>query len=212
MGKRINRCIELLEQDQAIYYDGPHSGHVLTYAQGRIDAAHLGRLHECRHGARRVRHGGPGRISCAAWSMPARRDRGIARRPSSSRRRSTASTPLMCATMPGSFARSSAAACMASCCARRKPPTRCGPSSNPAAIRTTPSASIPRSRRRWRGWKERGGRRGGNDAAAASCSASARADADRKARRRRSGACRPKSTWSAAIPGRSIRKANCCWA
>lgn len=39
MGKRINRCIELLEQDQAIYYDGPHSGHVLTHAQGRIDAA-----------------------------------------------------------------------------------------------------------------------------------------------------------------------------
>src|SRR5258705_8549671 len=38
MGKRINRCIELLEQDQAIYYDGPHSGHVLTHAQGRIDA------------------------------------------------------------------------------------------------------------------------------------------------------------------------------
>src|SRR6476660_7580707 len=39
MGKRINRCVELLEQDQAIYYDGPHSGHVLTYAQGGIDAA-----------------------------------------------------------------------------------------------------------------------------------------------------------------------------
>jgi 2-keto-3-deoxy-L-rhamnonate aldolase RhmA len=39
MGKRINRCIELLEQDQAIYYDGPHSGHVLTHAQGTIDAA-----------------------------------------------------------------------------------------------------------------------------------------------------------------------------
>ena len=38
MGKRINRCIELLEQDQAIYYDGPHSGHVLTPAQGAIDA------------------------------------------------------------------------------------------------------------------------------------------------------------------------------
>src|SRR5436190_3452065 len=38
MGKRINRCIELLEQDQAIYYDGPHSGHVLTHAQGGIDA------------------------------------------------------------------------------------------------------------------------------------------------------------------------------
>src|SRR6201995_485244 len=39
MGQRINRCIELLEQDQAISYDGPHSGHVLTSAQGRIDAA-----------------------------------------------------------------------------------------------------------------------------------------------------------------------------
>ena len=39
MAKRINRCVELLEQDQAIYYGGPHSGHVLTEAQGRFDAA-----------------------------------------------------------------------------------------------------------------------------------------------------------------------------
>jgi 4-hydroxy-2-oxoheptanedioate aldolase len=39
MTKRINRCIELLQQDVAIYYDGPHSGHVLTHAQGLIDAA-----------------------------------------------------------------------------------------------------------------------------------------------------------------------------
>jgi 4-hydroxy-2-oxoheptanedioate aldolase len=38
MGKRINRAIELLEDDQAIYYDGPHTGHVLTQEQGRIDA------------------------------------------------------------------------------------------------------------------------------------------------------------------------------
>jgi len=38
MVSRINRAIELLEQGQAIYYDGPHSGHVLTYEQGRIDA------------------------------------------------------------------------------------------------------------------------------------------------------------------------------
>src|SRR5689334_11115477 len=38
MAKRISRCVELLEQDQAIYYDGPHSGHVLTHAQGRVDA------------------------------------------------------------------------------------------------------------------------------------------------------------------------------
>jgi 4-hydroxy-2-oxoheptanedioate aldolase len=36
--KRINRAIELLEQDQAIYYMGQHTGHVLTYAQGKEDA------------------------------------------------------------------------------------------------------------------------------------------------------------------------------
>ena len=36
--KRINRAIELLQADQALYYDGPHTGHVLTYEQGRTDA------------------------------------------------------------------------------------------------------------------------------------------------------------------------------
>src|ERR1700749_3185751 len=38
MASRINRAIELLEQGQAIYYDGAHSGHELTYEQGRRDA------------------------------------------------------------------------------------------------------------------------------------------------------------------------------
>ena len=37
-GQADQSRVELLEQDQAIYYDGPHSGHVLTHAQGRIDA------------------------------------------------------------------------------------------------------------------------------------------------------------------------------
>ena len=37
--KRTNRAIELLEQDQAVYYVGQHSGHVLTHAQGREDAS-----------------------------------------------------------------------------------------------------------------------------------------------------------------------------
>ncbi len=36
--ERINRAIELLAQDQAIYYTGAHSGAVLTRAQGRADA------------------------------------------------------------------------------------------------------------------------------------------------------------------------------
>lgn len=39
MAERVNRCIELLGQDQAIYYVGHHTGHVLTHAQGLADAA-----------------------------------------------------------------------------------------------------------------------------------------------------------------------------
>jgi 4-hydroxy-2-oxoheptanedioate aldolase len=38
MASRINRAIELLQQDQAIYYTGGHSGHVLSYPQGCEDA------------------------------------------------------------------------------------------------------------------------------------------------------------------------------
>ena len=38
MAHRINRAVELLAQDQAIYYVGGHSGHVLTHSQGREDA------------------------------------------------------------------------------------------------------------------------------------------------------------------------------
>ena len=38
MPKRINRCIELLEQDIGVYYTGHHTGHVLTYEEGRKDA------------------------------------------------------------------------------------------------------------------------------------------------------------------------------
>src|SRR5438105_11930402 len=37
MPNRINRAIELLELDQAIYYSGGHSGDVLTYRQGCED-------------------------------------------------------------------------------------------------------------------------------------------------------------------------------
>ncbi|MBV9356666.1 MAG: hypothetical protein JO023_14230 [Chloroflexi bacterium] len=35
---RINRAVELLAQDQPIYYTGGHTGHVLTQEQGRRDA------------------------------------------------------------------------------------------------------------------------------------------------------------------------------
>ena len=39
MARRVNRAIELLAEDQAIYYDGAHTGHVLTHAQGIADAS-----------------------------------------------------------------------------------------------------------------------------------------------------------------------------
>jgi 4-hydroxy-2-oxoheptanedioate aldolase len=38
MPQRINRAIELLQQDQPIYYTGAHTGHVLSYARGQTDA------------------------------------------------------------------------------------------------------------------------------------------------------------------------------
>ncbi|HZQ99855.1 MAG TPA: aldolase/citrate lyase family protein [Chloroflexota bacterium] len=38
MAKRLNRAIELLSEDQPIYYVGGHTGHVLTYEQGKADA------------------------------------------------------------------------------------------------------------------------------------------------------------------------------
>ena len=38
MASRINRALELLEQVQAIYYVGGHSGHALIYEQGTQDA------------------------------------------------------------------------------------------------------------------------------------------------------------------------------
>jgi 2-keto-3-deoxy-L-rhamnonate aldolase RhmA len=38
VASHLNRAIELLAQDQAIYYQGGHTGHVLSRAQGRADA------------------------------------------------------------------------------------------------------------------------------------------------------------------------------
>lgn len=38
MANRVNRAIELLAQDQPIYYWGGHTGAVLTYEQGKKDA------------------------------------------------------------------------------------------------------------------------------------------------------------------------------
>jgi 4-hydroxy-2-oxoheptanedioate aldolase len=39
MANRINRAVELLSEDQMIYYTGAHTGHVLTFEQGEKDAS-----------------------------------------------------------------------------------------------------------------------------------------------------------------------------
>src|SRR5688572_19079566 len=38
MPRRVNRAVEQLAQDQAIYYLGGHTGHVLSYEQGKNDS------------------------------------------------------------------------------------------------------------------------------------------------------------------------------
>ena len=211
MGERINRCVELLAQDQAIYYDGPHSGHVLTHAQGRIDAGtwadymNVGMEHGC------VRHGRPCRVHarhgrCRTDTVGAPHADGD-RRGAGERHRRRSCAQQRLAVPPDPRPRRARHPAVPG----GNAPTRCGPSWNPAAIRTTRSASIPKSHRRWHGWREpRAPRTAAPTPPAASGWASARGGADRKARRRRSGACRPRTTWSAAIPGRSTRKANCC--
>jgi len=57
MTRRINRAIELLAQGQAIYYVGGHTGHRLTHDRGGRTRT-SGLIHQCRDGARLVRHGG----------------------------------------------------------------------------------------------------------------------------------------------------------
>jgi len=55
MAKRINRCVELLEQDQAIYYDGPHRAMCYLMRRRSQSMPDLGRLTECgmEHGCYR---------------------------------------------------------------------------------------------------------------------------------------------------------------
>jgi len=122
------------------------------------------------------------------------------------------STPLMSVTNAWQFRQILGRGAHGILLCRRRPPTRCAPSWNPAAIRTTRSASIPTSPRRWQrmagavrpkdggidstGRKQLGiGTRGrGSETTAAPC-----------------WACRPRNIWRAAIPGRSIRRVNYCF-
>ena len=211
MGIRINRCIELLEQDQAIYYDGPHSGHVLTSAQGRIDAAtwadymnvgmehgsfdmtglasYMGGMVEA--GPTRSGHRTPtviveapvNGIDAAHVRYNAWQFRQILGR--------GVHGILLCQAETADAVRAFVESC-------RYPHNIIG--------------VIPRSRRRWRGWRARSGRpTAAPIPQGASFSVSVPAGGDRSRPPRRSGGYPPKTIWSAAIPGRSIPKASCCW-
>ncbi len=114
---RINRAIELLAAGSGDLLRRTAQRPRADLRAGPRGCRHLGRLHQCRHGAwgfdmtglanymRGLVDGGPTR---SGHRTP----------PSSSRPRSTASTRTTSASTPGSSGKSSAAACTASCCAR----------------------------------------------------------------------------------------------
>ena len=208
MANRINRAIELLAQGQAIYYDGPHSGHVLTYAQGREDAGTWADYMNVgmEHGAfdmtgladylRGMVDGGPTRSGHRTPTV-------IVEAPVNGTDEANvrfnawqfrqilgrgAHGILLCQAETADAVRAFVESC-------RYPHHAAG---------VDPDDSVARAAHA----RHARGRR----AAAMAGWASARAAADRRRRRRRSGACHNRSICSAAIPGRSIPKASCCWA
>src|SRR6266478_5489804 len=134
MTRRINRAIELLAQGQAIYYVGGHTGHRLTHDRGgRTRTSGLTTSMSGWSTARSTWRGSPN--TWAAWLRAARPVRATTRWPSLSKPRSTAPTRPMCASAPGSSAKSSAAAFAESCCVKRNRRVRFARLSNRADIR-----------------------------------------------------------------------------
>jgi hypothetical protein len=194
MRKRINRCIELLEQDVAIYYDGAHSGHVLTQAQGAIDAATWADYMNVG-----MEHGAFDMAGLANYM------RGMVdARPT----RSGHWTPAVIVEAPVNGI--DAAHVRYNGWQFRQILGRgvhgillCQAESADAVRAFVESCRYPHNTRS-------AARTRAPMPPDACSSASAREDAARKAPRRRSGACRRRTTWTAAIPGRSIRTVNCC--
>ena len=207
---RINRAIELLEQDQAIYYDGAHSGHVLTYEQGLHDAGTWADYINVgmEHGAfdmtgladymRGLADGGPTRSGhrtpAVIVEAPVNGTDEANVRFNAWQFRQILGRGvhgiLLCQAETADAVRAFVEAC-------RYPHHQAGV-----------DRSIPSPEDRIGGAKR--APRGGSDPKAGRCSGSAHEAAARRAPPRRSGACPGKPTWSAAIRGRSIRMANCC--
>ena len=204
MAERINRAIELLAQDQAIYYTGGHSGHVLSRAQGREDAhtwadyINVGMEHGAfdmtglaeymaglaEAGPTRSGHPHPGGHRRGSGQRHRRRQCPLQRLavppdPRPRRARHLA--------VPGRVGRRGARLC-------RSLPLPAPPG------RGRPRPALPGRAHARRG--AAGDRR--------ARSASAPAAAARRRRRRRSGGSRPRNTSRAASRGRSIPPASCC--
>ena len=205
MATHINRAIELLAQDQAIYYDGPHTGHVLTHAQGREDAGTWADYINVgmEHGAfdmtgladymRGLADGGPTRSGHRTPAI-------IVEAPVNGTDEANVRFNawqfrqilgrgvhgiLLCQAETADAVRAFVEAC-------RYPHHADG---------VDPAIPSPVERMHGKHGRRAAGRR---------LSASARAGAGRRRPRRRSGACHDRSTCSAATRGRSTRRANCC--
>ena len=196
MAHRINRAIELLEQGQAIYYDGEHSGHVLTHEHGRHDAGTWADYINVgmEHGAfdmtgletymRGLVDGGPTRSGHRTPAV-------IVEAPvngtdeANVRFNAWQFRQILGRGAHGIF------------CARRRRRTRCGRSWRLAGIHTISAASILGCRRRRLGWMARYGlgRRRGDWG-------SVPAGGGRKPARLRSGGCPPRIIWIVVIRGR----------
>ena len=213
MAKRINRCVELLEQDQAIYYDGPHSGHVLTHAQGRIDAGTWADYMNVG-----MEHGSFDMAGLADY-MRGMVDAGPTR---SGHRTPTVIVEAPVNGIDAAHVRYNAwqfrqilgrgvhgiLLCQAETAdAVRAFVESCRYPHNTIGVDPAIPSPLARMEGAMRAKRRRDRRRRAQ--AARHRHAGPRIG---NARRRRSGACRPRNTWSAAIPGRSIRRASCCWA
>ena len=204
MAQRINRAIELLAQDQAIYYVGGHSGHVLTRAQGREDAGTWADYINVG-----MEHGAFDMTGLGEYMAGL-----VEGGPTRSGHRSP--TVIVEAPVNGTDAANvrfnawqfrqilgrgvhGVLLCQAEIGRRGARLCRSLPLSASLAPVSTRPYPPPLERMH-----------GAVGARAAACSASAPAAAAPRRRRRRSGASRPRSISTAANRGRSTRAANCC--
>ena len=209
MASRINRAIELLAKDQAIYYVGAHTGHLLTRARGREDAGTWAdtSISAWSHGAFDMPAGSPVHAGAGRGRPdPLRSSHPDGHRRGAGQRAPTRRTCIQClAVPPDPRPRRAWRFCVPGRDRRRGAHLcRLPLSASPEGVR--PFLPTPVQRMRGEashgepvGMAARRGRWGSGPAGAA-----------RRPPRRRSGASPNRTTASSATRGRSTRRANCC--